>query len=513
MIPQIGDIYCVYSQQLQQYTACQVTDYQEDESGGGGLLAAVLTLDWTKEELPHHEQLHQMQPLVCNYFFWKDKLDHSYVNAMVPPGYIYVGNIPPLTTSRTNSYGGGWSNGDSVYRQQQWEQIDPVWRRAFKEAAEDYSEVQIGGTSLPRRTHRLDIKMLPGLEDWSELRKLPCLTEIHTDRYDENLLAYLRSNPFLIKLSLSENGPAVMDLSGTHITDLSLNVDEVEQLTTGEQTTQLHLAGSAALAPWTIQAPDQGRRLTLSVDNPGLLFSFQGLQQLNSLYVYQIHELDMQELTWRFPRLHQLRLWGKPGVISRMDTLTRLSNLHGFSTHDLFGFTGEEFPAPEQLPNLSWLWLSSLPADAAKSIKKAYKPRIPLGLDLSVTKPRNPQWLEENLHNPFRDWDGREHITRVHARKAAQLYKKMLSAIRKLDKQTAESSMTEQLAALVTEYTEAFNKMDTRKSFIETMEREEIYAVLEQLLDQAELQWNEQEKPHPIDRERLYSLFDELRDF
>ncbi|WP_046216510.1 hypothetical protein [Paenibacillus wulumuqiensis] len=512
MIPQIGDIYCVYSQQLQQYTACQVTDYQEDESGGGGLLAAVLTLDWTGQELPHNDQLHRMQPLVCNYFFWKDKLDHSYVNALVPPGYIYVGNISPLTTSKTNSYGGGWSNGDSVYRQRQWEQIDPVRRREFKEAADDYSEVQIGHASLPRRTHRLDVKMLSGLEDWSELRRLPCLTEIHTDRYDENLLAYLRSNPFLIKLSLSGECPAVMDLSGTHITDLSLNVDGVEQLITGEQTTQLHLSGSAA-APWTIQTPDQGRGMTLSVGHPGLLFSFQGLQRLHSLYVYQIQELDMQELIQRFPRLHQLRLWGKPGLISRMNTLTRLSNLHGLSTHDLFGFTGEEFPSPEQMPHLSSLWLSSLPADAAKSIKKAYKSRIPLGLDLSVTKPRNPQWLEENLHNPFRDWDGREHITTAHARKAAQLYKKMLSAIRKLDTQAAEQDIVEQLAALVTEYTEAFNKMDKRKSFIDTIEREEIYAVLEQLLDQAELRYEQQKKPLPVDREQLYSLFDELRDF
>ncbi|WP_458122125.1 hypothetical protein [Paenibacillus sp. Z6-24] len=512
MIPQIGDIYCVYSQQLQQYTACQVTDYQEDESGGGGLLAAVLTLDWAGQELPHNDQLHRMHPLICNYFFWKDKLDHSYVNALVPPGYIYVGNIPPLTTSKTHSYGGDWSNGDSVYRQRQWEQIDPVRRREFKEAADDYSEVQIGHASLPRRTHRLDVKMLSGLEDWSELRKLPCLTEIHTDRYDENLLAYLRSNPFLIKLSLSGECPAVMDLSGTHITDLSLNVDRLEQLITGEQTTQLHLSGSAS-APWTIQTPDQGRGMTLSVGHPGLLFSLQGLQRLHSLYVYQIQELDMQELIQRFPHLHQLRLWGKPGVISQMNTLIRLSNLHGFSTHDLFGFTGEEFPAPEQLPYLSSLWLSSLPADAAKSIKKAYKPRIPLGLDLSVTKPRNPQWLEGNLHNPFRDWDGREHIAAAHARKAAQLYKKMLSAIRKLDAQAAERDIIEQLVALVTEYTEAFNKMDKRKSFIDTIEREEIYAVLEQLLDQAELRYGQQKNPLPVDREQLYSLFDELRDF
>ncbi|ANF97280.1 hypothetical protein [Paenibacillus bovis] len=512
MIPQIGDIYCVYSEQMKQYTACQVTDYQEDESGGGGLLAAVLTLDWTGNELPDTDQLYRMQPLICNYYFWNDKLDHSYVKAQVPKGYMYVGNIPPLTTRKTNSYGGGWSNGDSVYRQHQWEQIDPVLRHNFKKAADDYSEVQIGDMSIPRRTHRLDEVMLSKITDWSELHKLPCLTEIYTDRYDENLISYLRSNPFLIKLSLSGECPAMMDFSETHIRELSIRVNGIKQLITGEQITQLHLSGSAT-ASWTIQAPVQGARMTLSVSNPELLFSFHGLQQLDSLYVYQIRELDIHQLTQQFPHLQLLRLWGKPGNLGRINALTRLNKLQGFSTHDLFGFTGEEFPLPDDLPQLSWLWLSSLPADAAKSIKKAYKSRIPLGLDLSVTQPRKPQWLEENLDNPFRDWDGRENITATNVNKAAQLYKKMLSSIRTLDLQAEQSVIVEQLTALVTMYTEAFNKMEQRKRWIDTIEREEIHMILHQLLDQAEQRLTEQNHSHAMNREQLEAIFDELRDF
>ncbi|MEK4660326.1 hypothetical protein MHH93_00435 [Priestia sp. FSL H7-0729] len=29
---------------------------------------------------------------------------------------------------------------------------------------------------------------------------------------------------------------------------------------------------------------------------------------------------------------------------------------------------------------------------------------------MEITKARKPVWLEENLNNPFRDWDGRDHI-------------------------------------------------------------------------------------------------------
>ncbi|TGU99079.1 hypothetical protein EN829_058870, partial [Mesorhizobium sp. M00.F.Ca.ET.186.01.1.1] len=44
-------------------------------------------------------------------------------------------------------------------------------------------------------------------------------------------------------------------------------------------------------------------------------------------------------------------------------------------------------------------------------IKTAYKQESKRGLNLSITKPRNPEWLANNLTNPFRDWDGRENIT------------------------------------------------------------------------------------------------------
>jgi len=513
MIPQIGDIYCVYSKQLQQYTACQVTDYEEDESGGTGLLAAVLTLDWTGKELPDTDQLYRMKPLICNYYFWNDKLDHSYVKAQVPNGYMYVGNIPPLTTQKTNSYGGGWSNGDSVYRQHQWEQIDPALRRQFKEAADDYSEVEIGGVPVLRRTHRLSESFLEGLQDWSELKKLPCLTEIHTNRYDEELLAYLLSNPFRIRLSLSGEYPPVLDLSNTHISDLSIyHVNHLEKLMVNQDTTQLNLSGNPS-ARWTITAPDQGQGMTLSVNNPDILFCFKGLEQLESLYVNNIQQLDIRQLVRRFPHLKQLWLQGKPGMLHHVNSLQQLTDLSSFSTHDLFGFTGKEFPTPDQLHHLSRLWLSSLPADAARHIQKIYKARVPLGLDLSVTKPRKPEWLEENVDNPFRDWEGRESITAAHARKAAQLYKKVLRGIRKLDMEAEDASILEQLTVMVTDYTITFNKMDQRKRFIETIEREEIDTILQQLLDQAEQRLNEHNKSKVMNREQLNALFDELRDF
>ena len=39
-------------------------------------------------------------------------------------------------------------------------------------------------------------------------------------------------------------------------------------------------------------------------------------------------------------------------------------------------------------------------------------------MDLRITKARKPEWLAQNLDNPFRGWDGAEHIPASAAKKA-----------------------------------------------------------------------------------------------
>lgn len=56
---------------------------------------------------------------------------------------------------------------------------------------------------------------------------------------------------------------------------------------------------------------------------------------------------------------------------------------------------------------------------------------------------------------------------------------------------------------MVTAYVAVFNQIERRSSIIETVERDEIYVALEQVLAQAQL-------PEVA---ALYALFDRLRDF
>ena len=230
-----------------------------------------------------------------------------------------------------------------------------------------------------------------------------------------------------------------------------------------------------------------------------------GLQALGKLHVIKIEELDIEEVLNAYPKLTELRLWGKPGNLLHFDTLSEFKELEVLTTMDLFGFTAEDIPRPDSLPNLRRFWMNSLPEDAAKVAKKLYKKRKGEGLDLWVTQPRKPEWLAQNLDNPFRSWDGQENITPANAKKAAALYRKTRAGMVKLV-ESSPDEMMQGATELVKLYTEGFNKMDKGKYFIETVEREDIYTALDDILDLIPAEFN-------IDKENLLNFFDELKDF
>ena len=102
-------------------------------------------------------------------------------------------------------------------------------------------------------------------------------------------------------------------------------------------------------------------------------------------------------------------------------------------------------------------------------------------MDLRITKPRKPEWLAQNLDNPFRGWDGAEHIPASAAKKAANQYRKTRSHLMKLAAEPGENT------------------------FIETEERDEIYMALRGILDAL--------PGDTLQKDSLIEKFDELRDF
>lgn len=501
MKPTPGDIYCVFHPQLQQYVACQVTALKDSR------LVAVLELDWSGDALPDAAELATMRPLICDFFFWREHLDHRFLPASVPPHYTYVGNLPPLVNEEVNSYGGGWCVGNSLHSQRRWQTIDPDRRARFKAASRD-RQVTLPTGVLPENTTKITDTWLTGLTDFSLLEQLPCLTSIETAQGSEALAAFIRQHPFISELHWAScAGMTALDLSGSQLRRLIVDPTGLTSLTLNDN---LHLLSfTREPAPdLVIHSLHDGRHLTLS---PGqTLPALQGLDALRELYLTQVEQADIAAIADRFPALSGLRLWGKPGTLAHMDSLSRLSQLQTFTTVDLFGFSPEEFPVPEQLPHMAMLWMSSLPADVAAAVKKSWKKAA--GVELSVTKPRKPEWLAENLTNPFRDWDGRENISPANAKKAATLYKKARISLREIDSASDAASVNATAEEMVRSWADAFNAMDRRSSSIETIEREEIADVIYGLLSEMEQQLG-QGTPQPFDKSAMMDLFDRLRDF
>lgn len=507
MPAKVGDIYSVFSVELQQYVACQVTHIQPPRTLRGEPLAAMLELDWTGDALPDAAAASRMQPLRYNYFFVRNRLDHGYVTANVPPDHVLIANLPPLVEEDVSTYKFGWDVGASMARQRSWEQIDPA-RRAQFQAASDKNEVMVGGQVFKQNATRINDSVLDAVKDLSELDRLPCLMTIDTSKGTPELMAYIQRHPFIHELHWQSSTVTEIDISATRLRRFILYPEGVARVRLNPDLSMFSLA--AVPSPQLqVEQAEQGRDLSLQCGHA--MPVLHGLDRLGALSLTGVKEIDLAPLVRRFPYLRELRIWGKPGNASNFHSIAQLSQLQMLTTFDVFGFAADEFPSPEQLPKLSSLWMTSVPADVAKAVKTAYKKAAGLGLDLKISKPRKPEWLAENLHNPFRDWDGREQISAAQAKKAALAYKNLLAATRAIDASMSAAEAAAALDAMVKAYTVEFNKMD-RSGIIETVEREEIYSVLADVLKQLEQELGGQGAAL-VQQERLYELFDQLRDF
>ncbi len=507
MLANVGDIYSVFSMELQQYVACQVTQLKPASSPRGTPLAAVLELDWSGDALPDAAAASRMRPLRYSYFFIRDRLDHGFVTANVPPDHVFIANVPPLVEEEVNTYKFGWDVGASMARQRNWEKIDPERRAQFQAASSD-KQVTVGGHVFKQDATRINDSVLDAIKDLSELDRLPCLMNIETKQGTPELMAYIQRHPFINELDWQSSTVTDIDVSATRLNRFILQPDGVAKVRLNPE---LYLFSLTAMPSpqLRVEQAEQGRDLTLQcVENMPVL---QGLDRLGALSLTGVTEVDLAPVVRRFPQLRELRIWGKPGNASNFHSIAQLTQLQMLTTFDVFGFGADEFPAPEQLPKLSQLWMTSVSADVAKAVKTVYKKAAAQGLDLSISKPRKPEWLAENLHNPFRDWDGREQISAAQAKKAALAYKNLLAATRAIDATMPAAEAAAALDAMVTAYTVDFNKMD-RSGMIETVEREEIYSVLVDVLKQLEQELGEQGAVL-VRQERLYELFDQLRDF
>ena len=357
---------------------------------------------------------------------------------------------------------------------------------------ESDAETEIGSNLVKISSHRVMDKYTP-FGSALELESLPCLSDIICEQWHPDLIEFLRGNPFIHELTLLNHSQKSLDLRGTSIGKLMLDMTGLEELWLGEETEQL-LFQNEGPDTCTIYAAGCGSGLTLQFI--GGYRPHPELSGLWGLHGIRLKDFDLSALTAVHPHLKELRLWGAPGNLQNFSAVAQFRELTNLSTFDLFGFDAADLPTPEQIPELRWFWMTSLPETAAQAAKQLWKGKP--GMDLRITKPRKPEWLVQNLDNPFRDWDGAEHIPAAAAKRAARQYRKTRSQLMKLASQPGGDA---QALEAVAAYTQAFNKM----GFIETEERDEIYMALRGILDAL--------PDGTLQKDALIEQFKQLRDF
>ena len=493
MKAQAGGVYTVYNRYLKCYTACQVAYIAPPGTVSRESWAVILSLDWAGDAPLTAEELPRLRPLYKDFMYWPRDLHLLRVPMEVPPQYTLVGTLPPFTDQPCHSYG-GWNDGYDVYLQIRWQAIPEKRRRAFKKAMESDGETEIGGIPVKVSSHRVMDQYEP-FDSALELKALPCLSDLICERWHPDLLEFLRGTPFVDELTLLDHGQRTLDLRGTSIRKLMLDMTGLQELWLSEDTEQLLFQNKGPDA-CTIHAPEDGSGLTLQFI--GEYRPHTELPNLLGLHGIQLKDFDLSGLAAVHPHLKELRLWGAPGNLQNFSAVREFRELTHLSTFDLFGFGADDIPTPEQMPELRWFWMTSLPETAAKAAKQLWKGKA--GMDLRITKPRKPEWLAQNLGNPFRGWDGAEHIPVSAARKAANQYRKTRSQLMKLAAEPGEDAQAQALDA-VAAYTQTFNKM----GFIETEERDEIYMALRGILDAL--------PDNTLQKDALIEKFEQLRDF
>lgn len=208
-------------------------------------------------------------------------------------------------------------------------------------------------------------------------------------------------------------------------------------------------------------------------------------EETRRLTVRVVGSLDCARLVERYPTLTGLTIFG-PVTLSSASSLNELTSLKRLMLSDVFGMVEADCLLPQSVPALEALELISVPAEYATAMRRVWRPEEPQGVYLRVAKPRKPEWLAENLNNPLRDWEGREQISAAIYKKALAQYKATRRAVLAvLATERSADVLTPRLVELGKQFGEAFNDLDERAGFIETVEREELYDALDAIITEA----------------------------
>lgn len=480
--PTPGDVYSFPIERIGRFGACQVVDVDEARRS-----AVVAVLDWTGEREPELTDLAGVGRLVKDLMFWTPQEILTHVPLPVPARYRRLG-VLPITGETESRHDGDWDFEEEVVRQHWWNSLPAELTTAFKAALTTGNDDERGSVTaaglldpVSGEPYRFEAREADQFADdacyriaddfrLENLRSWPLLHQISLHSWRDDLIPFLETSPLVGYLTLAGHGQHTLDFSGTQLNRLTVEVAGLRRLVLPPSLDMLILLG-ASDGPLQVEAEGQGRWIAVYLRES--VPAVNGLESPQGIRVDGIRELDVAELATRFPGAGYLMLFGAPGVLSGLPALRDFPQLESIRLGDLFGYGPDDLPGPEELPALTSLNLSSIPADLATWARKAYgkHPRV----ELSVSRPRKPTWLAENLENPLRHWDGRDGIPAAAAKRARTAFVTALREVREADALREDPAGYDRtVTAAATAFLDVIGSLGRRHGFLHTLERDEV---------------------------------------
>ncbi len=480
MIAKVGDIYAIWNEEIEKWSLVQVIQQNEKKN------IALIDIDFFSDDLPTEQNLSNLHPLVIDHHFWKGDYNTRFIGTnKVPNSVKFIANQPLIVNTQVNSYSVSDWNVLQPVLQYKWNRLPKQLTDNFKNALQSAEKVSIGNQNRRVSTSKIWIDSDNDIPI-DELYKLPALTAIECDGKFDELIEFIEKNPLIDELDLRNHKQEIIDISKTNLKRLIIECSTLKRLKLNKEIRFLSIIDNHNNLE--IDHPLQGKFL-------GININLESLKQFDLPYLKSIRSsknevVDFERIVEMYPNIQELKIWGKPGVARNFKSIEKLSQLKYLQIQDLFEMSENDILNPKLLPNLEFLWLTSVPKEFGKAIKKQFKHIV----NLSATKLRDEKWLVENMNNPFRNWDGREGITKANAKKAFNAFKKLNTTVSK-------NPETDILIASFTAFVDVFNKMEQKLECIHTIEREEIYEIYMTLAAQTSIE------------EQLFDVFERNRVF
>lgn len=216
------------------------------------------------------------------------------------------------------------------------------------------------------------------------------------------------------------------------------------------------------------------------------LLSASTAPEVRTLSIYSVPSVDAALIASAFPNLTQLNIFGEMGRLVHPSALNQLHRLRHLDVYEMFGMTAHDRLDPDRVNTMEYICLDGVPADYAAAMRRTWAPEASKGVYLSISKTRSPEWVQENVNNPLRAWDGREGISNRTYKKALHAWKVSTRPIPEvLRAGMGEAERRERLAALGEAFAESFNEVAGPAHLLLTEERDELFEALHRLVTDA----------------------------